>query len=101
MRVGYAFRAVSTYGYADAPVEAVKRSNVHKKSAVEVQLEEAITRDDDELSPTGILLALTQGVGTVSGLRDASLNSTVHVFDEARQVVRAAVEASAHVFLVL
>ncbi|ETW05322.1 hypothetical protein H310_04274 [Aphanomyces invadans] len=87
MRVGYAFRAVSTYGYADAPVEAVKRSNVHKKSAVEVQLEEAITRDDDELSPTGILLALTQGVGTVSGLRDASLNSTVHVFDEARQVV--------------
>ncbi|RHY75462.1 hypothetical protein DYB38_005348 [Aphanomyces astaci] len=68
-------------------VTSVKRSTVHKKSAVEVQLEEAITRDDDELAPTGLLLALTQGVGTVSGLRDASLNSTVHVFDEDRQVV--------------
>ncbi|RHY03654.1 hypothetical protein DYB36_005367, partial [Aphanomyces astaci] len=84
------FRALSSYGYADVQVgdvTSVKRSTVHKKSAVEVQLEEAITRDDDELAPTGLLLALTQGVGTVSGLRDASLNSTVHVFDEDRQVV--------------
>ncbi|KAF0683848.1 Aste57867_24123 [Aphanomyces stellatus] len=82
------FRALSTYGYADAGVEQpVARSNLYKKSAVEVQLEEAITRQDDELAVSGVLLSLTQGVGTVSGLRDASLNSTVHVMDEDGRVV--------------
>ncbi|KAH9067295.1 hypothetical protein Ae201684P_021455 [Aphanomyces euteiches] len=82
------FQAFSTYGYADAGSEVpVARSNLNKKSSVEVQLEEAIMRQDDELAPSGVLLALIQGVGTVSGLRDASLNSMVHILDEEGRVV--------------
>ncbi|OQR91209.1 H - or Na -translocating F-type, V-type and A-type ATPase (F-ATPase) Superfamily [Thraustotheca clavata] len=83
-------RKFNTYEYSPAEQESilkVARATLENKSAVEIQLEEAIMRQEDELAESGILLALTQGVGIVSGLRNASLNSTVDIFDEDHQRV--------------
>ncbi|KDO25322.1 hypothetical protein SPRG_09148 [Saprolegnia parasitica CBS 223.65] len=85
-----AFSTSSSYGYTQAEEDAllkIARSSLEEKSAVEIQLEEAIMREGDELAESGLLLALTQGVGVVSGLKHASLNSTVHIFDEDGQLV--------------
>jgi len=68
-------------------IESNTSSNLSKKSGIEVQLEEAIARQGDELALSGVLLELSRGIGIVSGLKNASLNSTVQIFDEKRQAV--------------
>ncbi|OQR84550.1 H - or Na -translocating F-type, V-type and A-type ATPase (F-ATPase) Superfamily [Achlya hypogyna] len=85
-----AFFSTPSYGYNPGEEEAllkIARGSLEAKSAVEIQLEEAIMREGDELAESGLLLALTQGVGVVSGLKHASLNSTVDIFDEEDQLV--------------
>jgi hypothetical protein len=84
------------YGYSKEHMvakENVARGTLSQKSSVEVQLEEAMAREMEDggagaLAESGILLALRQGVGVVSGLKNASLNAMVDIFDENHQRVQ-------------